>query len=114
MRPEAKAALVALMDDPHEDVRAMSPRGLVFLLRQGKADDAVPRLVQMLADPSEKVRARAAEELGEVRDATVVPPLLRLLEDERLARQSQPLTSMPICFWYAKTSPVWCCRWRMA
>lgn len=79
-RPEAKEALIRLLDDKDDDVRAMAPRGFYNWLSRNEADDVLPKLVAMLDDPVAKVRASAAETLGECRNSKVVPPLLGLLE----------------------------------
>lgn len=81
-RPEAKEALKQLLDDKDPKVRAMGPRGLVYWLRCNKADDVLPRLIEMLNDVDSEVRASAADKLGECRNSGLVPPLLAALKKE--------------------------------
>ncbi|HEX7262010.1 MAG TPA: HEAT repeat domain-containing protein, partial [Luteolibacter sp.] len=88
-RPEAKAALIRLFDDGDPEVRAMGPRGLVQWLRRNDADDVLPRLVAMLSDGDSRVRASAAEHLGECRNSGLIAPLLDALgkpQDENMKR----------------------------
>ncbi|HEY0072795.1 MAG TPA: HEAT repeat domain-containing protein [Abditibacteriaceae bacterium] len=82
---EAKAALVALLDDPNPKVRALAPRGLVMWLRRGEAKDVLPKLITMLKDPVDEVRARAAQEIGESRDVSTIPALLEVLRRPNLS-----------------------------
>lgn len=79
-RPEAKAALIKLLDDRDPKVRALGPVGLVGWLRGDQADDALPRLVELLEDPEPAVGASAAVQLGECRNSALVPPLLDALK----------------------------------
>ena len=52
-----------------------------LLLASALGADAVPRLLQALADPQLEVRINAATQLGELRDLRALEPLLALLGD---------------------------------
>jgi HEAT repeat protein len=78
-QPEAKAALVALLNDPDVMVREHAPARLIGWLRDSKADDVIPKLIQMLNDPTLAVQTSAALTLGESRKASIVQPLLSVL-----------------------------------
>ena len=78
--PESKEALEHLLYDENPKVRAMAPRGLVYWLRADKADDVLPRLEEMLNDPSAEVRAAAAQHLGESRNSSVVKYLIEAIK----------------------------------
>lgn len=79
-RPEAKETMKRLLEDADARVRATALQGFVYWLRRGQVKEVLPKLISMLADPVGKVRAAAANTLGECRDAKAVPPLLGLLE----------------------------------
>jgi len=81
-RPEAKEALKKLLYHQDPKIRAMALRGLVMWLRHDKADDVLPRLVEMLDDPDLRVRTAAADSLGETRNSAAVPPLLAVLRED--------------------------------
>jgi HEAT repeat protein len=86
-RPESKAALAAMLDDKAVEVRAIAPRGLVYLLRAGAADDLLPQLATLLKDPDGRVRVRAADALGETRNVQAIPPLLEVLQAGGISRE---------------------------
>jgi len=83
-RPEVKQALLAALDDPDTHTRAIVTGRFFQWMRNDDADDVVPRLVEMLADPAIEVRAAAADSLSESRDARIVPPLLAVLREPDL------------------------------
>jgi HEAT repeat protein len=62
-----------------DDVRVRL-QAVSSLAKMGEA--AFDLLVEAVADPDPNVRARSAESLGELREARVVKPLLKLLDDE--------------------------------
>lgn len=100
-RPEAKVALVALLDDPDPKVRALAPRGLVMWLRRGEAKEVLPKIVKMLDDPVDEVRVRAAQELGESRDADVIPALLDVLRRPNLSEGLEGRTVQSLSMIYS-------------
>lgn len=81
-RPETKAAMNQLLNDEDPKVRAMAPRGLHYWLERNEADDALPRLVEMLTDEDTNVRAAAAYALGRCQQTKLVSPLLEALRKE--------------------------------
>lgn len=78
--PESKVALSQLLYDKDPKVRAMAPRGLVRWLRANQANDVLPRLEEMLNDPSAEVRIETAQNLGESRNSSVVKYLIEALK----------------------------------
>ncbi len=78
--PEAKEALKLLLYDEDVSVRESSPRRFISWLRRNEADDVLPRLEEMLDDPSAEVRASAAQTLGESRNPVVVKNLIEALK----------------------------------
>ncbi len=78
--PAAKAALVARLDDADERVRALAPSRFIGWLREGKASEVVPRIIEMLDDPSAQVQLDAARTLGESADTRAVAPLFAVLK----------------------------------
>ncbi len=78
--PAAKAALVARLSDANDRVRALAPTRLVGFLRDGKAPEVVPLIIEMLDDPSVEVQADAVRALGESADARAVAPLFAVLK----------------------------------
>jgi len=85
-RPEAKAALGAILTDKDVEVRRYAPRGLVFLLRQGMADDLLPKLAALMKDKDEEVSVRAAETMGETKNVEAALALVEMLKVERKSR----------------------------
>lgn len=86
-RPEAKAALVARLDDANDRVRALAPGRFVDWLRRGQAAEIVPRIIEMLDDPSAEVQVAAARALGESADARAVAPLFAALKRPDLSEE---------------------------
>ena len=77
------------MTDKDVEVRRYAPRGLVFLLRQGMADDLLPGLAALMKDEDEQVRVSAAETMGETESVEAVAPLLEMLEREGKGREME-------------------------
>jgi len=101
-QPGAKAALAALLDDKSAEVRAIAPRGLVFLLRDGKADDLIPKVAALLQDTNEDVVKRAADALGEPRNVEAIPPLLDLLQKEGISNDVRYFALQAVYCHYSK------------
>ena len=83
-RPEAKAALMALLDDDNIEMRAFGARRLVLWQRRGEAEDIIPKLIAMLDDPEQNVRVAAARALSESRSPAAVKSLLGVLRPEEI------------------------------
>ncbi len=78
--PSAGPALIRrLTDDPDEDVR----RAAAHSLSELKSKEAIPVLLARVLDPQEKhvVAAEAAEALGTIGDASVLPSLMAFRAD---------------------------------
>lgn len=74
---EARAPVLAALDDPDPGVRLEAARAAGAL----RLRSAVPRLLDWLDDPDESLRASTAESLGRLGDARAVPGLVRALGD---------------------------------
>ena len=85
--PAAKAALVARLSDADDRVRALASTRFVGWLRDGKAPEVVPRIIEMLDDPSAQVQLDAARALGESADARAIAPLFVTLKRPALAEE---------------------------
>jgi hypothetical protein len=79
-RPEAKEALKQLLYDEDVSVREGSSRRFISWLRRNEADDILPRLEEMLNDPSAEIRTAAVQTLGESRNPVVVKYLIEVLK----------------------------------
>lgn len=79
LTPAEKEALVeALRGEPNDNVRAFIARAFVVI----RSEKAVPVLKELaIRDESAEVRANAAWALGNQRDRSAVPILLKLLDD---------------------------------
>ena len=73
---EVVPALVALLSDPHANLRTQAALGLGEL----RDPEAVPALVRALDDEDENVRFHAIEALGRIGAGTAVEPLTRIAE----------------------------------
>jgi len=81
-RPGVKEALKLILYDKNPHVRASAPRRFINWLRYHEADDAIPRLAEMLNDSIPEVRASAAGALAEGRNPEVLPPLILKFKKE--------------------------------
>jgi len=75
--PAIAPLILDVLDGPPDRRRPFMP----LLLASALGADAVPRLLQALADPQLEVRINAATQLGELRDLRALEPLLALLGD---------------------------------
>lgn len=84
-REETAHVLLGALSDPADEVR----RAAVEALAAWRSRPARDRLVEILrTDPNDLVRASAAEALGDVGDAAILPALLAALaDDSSLVRQ---------------------------
>jgi HEAT repeat protein len=77
--PEATEALhVALREDDNEEVRATA----IWALGSQGDENALPRIVEALGDPSAEIRARAAWAIGSIEPSAAPPALVRALRDD--------------------------------
>jgi hypothetical protein len=87
--PAVVKALIKATCDPIAKVRRSAATGLVYCIREKKADAAIPRLKEMLPDPDVEVRGRAAETLAETRDPALVHTFLAMLGDRPLSENEE-------------------------
>ena len=83
-RPEIKAALIVALDDADPTVRALAPTRFIGLLREKRADDVVPKIIEMLNDPVAEVQINAAVALRESAGVAAVAPLFEVLRRPKL------------------------------
>jgi HEAT repeat protein len=76
--PDCVELFIKAFRDPEKAVRAQATRALA-----GMGEMAENRLINLLKDPDWKVRYRAVEALGLIRDIRVVDPLIERLSDEK-------------------------------
>jgi hypothetical protein len=101
-RAGAKEALAILLTDKAASVRAIAPRGLVFLLRDGKANDLIPNVAALLSDTDDAVCIAAAQALSEPRDTAAITPLLDALENPKIGHELAYFTLQSLYSHYTK------------
>jgi HEAT repeat protein len=100
-----RSALVARLEDQDPKVRAVALTALVYSLRDGQADELIPRIAALLQDPTEDVAASAARALGETRNPAAIGPLLEVLQRPALPRNLQYFTLQALDSHYSKDKP---------
>lgn len=75
--PVCTELFIRALRDPEKAVRAQATMALARI-----GEPAVGRLIELLCDPDWKVRYRAAEALGLMKEKRAVHPLIGLLSDE--------------------------------
>lgn len=91
-KPEAKGALVVLLNDKDDLVRATAPTQLIRWIRNGEADELIPKLMIMLDDPSEAVQSSVVTALAARQRASEVEPLLTILRRREITPQLEGYT----------------------
>jgi HEAT repeat protein len=76
--PACTDLFIRALRDPEKAVRAQATRALAAI-----GESATGRLIDLLGDPDWKVRYRAAEALGLMKEKRAVRPLIGLLSDEK-------------------------------
>jgi len=76
--PDCIETFVQALRDPEKAVRSQATRALAVI-----GEKVLDRLVALAPDPDWKVRYRAAEALGMLKDKRAIAPLLGLLNDEK-------------------------------
>jgi len=91
LTPNEVETLITCMQSPHFDARDMAATAAMVGREEPARSVLRPYLLSLLQDPVSLVRMAAAETLGRLGDAKVIPDLQLLLEDERplVARVAQ-------------------------
>ncbi len=76
--PDCIEIFIQALRDPEKAVRAQATRALASV-----GEPASERLIALLEDPDWKVRYRAIEALGLIRDKRIVDPIIERLSDEK-------------------------------
>lgn len=91
-KPEAKTALIVLLNDKDDQVRATAPTQLIRWIKNGEADELIPKLMGMLDDPSEAVQSSVVTALAARQRASEVEPLLNILRRREITAQLEGYT----------------------